>query len=175
MGMPFTLYRPAVSLIMLDRRIAIACTSPSDHGRRGLPRAALFGATGLTALAADPLLHAVLEAAPVSTIEFERFLTCARHALLEAASNNQAPGDLDVATLHSLPRSPRQCFVNDTSLDCDDKERSAAAACRTKLLALLDANAVIPPFLLLAVSAYFPLDSLRDARPPFGFESSRSG
>jgi len=54
--------------------------SQPDHAHRGLPmraprhrimagaiaRAALFGATGLTALAADPLLHAVLEAAPVS-------------------------------------------------------------------------------------------------------------
>ena len=39
----------------------------------------------------------------------------------------------------------------------------AAAACRTKLLALLDANAVIPPFLVLAVAAYFPLYTLRDA------------
>ena len=33
----------------------------------------------------------------------------------------------------------------------------------TKLLALLDANAVVPPFLLLAVAAYFPLYTLRDA------------
>ncbi len=57
----------------------------------------------------------------------------------------------------------RQCFVNEYVYDCDEKERLAATACRTRLEALLDANAVIPAFLLLAVAAYLPLYTLRDA------------
>src|ERR1700693_4293855 len=57
----------------------------------------------------------------------------------------------------------RQCFINEYIFDCDDTELIAAAACRTKLLALLDTNAVVPPFLVLAVAAYFPLNTLRDA------------
>ena len=99
----------------------------------------------------------------MSTIEFERFLTCARHALLETASSKQAPDPSDVAALQFYAALSRQCFVNEYIFDCDDRERIAAAACRTKLLALLDANAVVPPFLLLAVAAYFPLNTLRDA------------
>jgi tetratricopeptide (TPR) repeat protein/2-polyprenyl-3-methyl-5-hydroxy-6-metoxy-1,4-benzoquinol methylase len=162
-GMPFTLCRPALSLIMLDQRIASCVDLANGSWPVRLPKAALFGATGLTALAADPLLHAVLESAPVSTFELERFLTCARHALLQTASNNQAPDDLDVATLPFFAALSQQCFVNEYIFDCDDRERSAAAACRTKLLALLDANVVIPPFLVLAVAAYFPLNTLRDA------------
>jgi Tfp pilus assembly protein PilF/2-polyprenyl-3-methyl-5-hydroxy-6-metoxy-1,4-benzoquinol methylase len=162
-GMPFTLCRPALSLIMLDQRIASCVRVANGSWPARLPKAALFGATGLTALAADPLLHAVLETAPVSTLEFERFLTCARYALLETASNNQAPDDLDVATLPFFAALSRQCFVNEYIFDCDDRERSTAAACRTKLLALLDANAAIPPFLVLAVAAYFPLNTLRGA------------
>jgi Tfp pilus assembly protein PilF/SAM-dependent methyltransferase len=162
-GMPFTLCWPALSLIMLDQRIASCVRFANGSWPARLPKAALFGATGLAALAADPLLHAVLETAPVSTLEFERFLTCARHALLETVSNNQAPDDVDVPALQFFAALSRQCFVNEYIFDCDDRERTAAAACRTKLLALLDANAVIPPFLVLAVAAYFPLNTLCDA------------
>ena len=162
-GMPFTLCWPALSLIMLDQRIARCVRIANGSWPARLPKAALFDAAGLTALAADPLLHAVLETAPVSTLEFERFLTCARHALMETVSNNQAPDELDIAALPFFASLSRQCFVNEYIFDCDDREQSAAAACRTKLLALLDANAVIPPLLVLAVATYFPLHTLRDA------------
>ncbi len=162
-GMPFELCRPALSLIMLDERIAGCVRLANRSWPVRLPKAALFGADGPVALAADPLLHALLEAVPVSTIEFERFLTSARHALLETASNEQAPDPSDVAALHFYVALSRQCFVNEYIFDIDDRERIAAAACRTKLLALLDANAVVPPFLVLAVAAYFPLNTLRDA------------
>jgi len=46
----------------------------------------------------------------------------------------------------------------------DNNEELAAVACRTKLVALLDANAVISPLLVLAVAAYFPLYTLNGAR-----------
>jgi tetratricopeptide (TPR) repeat protein/2-polyprenyl-3-methyl-5-hydroxy-6-metoxy-1,4-benzoquinol methylase len=162
-GVPFRLCWPALSLIMLDQRIAGCVRLANESWPARLPKAALFGATGLSALAADPLLHAVLETTPVSTLEFERFLTCARHALLETASNNRAPDDSDLAALPFFAALSQQCFVNEYIFDYGDRERTAAAACRTKLLELLDANAVIPPFLVLAVAAYFPLNTLRDA------------
>jgi len=162
-GPPYQLCRPALSLIMLNQRIASCVRLANGSWPARLPKAALFGADGLAALAADPLLHAVLEAAPVTTIEFERFLTCARHALLETASRNQAPGPSDIAALQFYAALSRQCFVNEYIFDCDDREKLAATACRTKLLALLDANAAVPPLLLLAVAAYFPLYTLRDA------------
>jgi tetratricopeptide (TPR) repeat protein/2-polyprenyl-3-methyl-5-hydroxy-6-metoxy-1,4-benzoquinol methylase len=162
-GMPYELCHPALSLIMLDERIAGCVRLANRSWPIRLPKAALFGSDGLAALAADPLLRALLEAAPVSTIEFERFLTCARHALLEIASNKQAPDHSDVAALHFYAALSRQCFINEYIFDCDDTELIAAAACRTKLLALLESYAVVPPFLVLAVAAYFPLNTLRDA------------
>jgi Tfp pilus assembly protein PilF/2-polyprenyl-3-methyl-5-hydroxy-6-metoxy-1,4-benzoquinol methylase len=162
-AIPHTLCLSALSLIMLDQRIASCVRLANGSWPARLPKVALFGATGLTALATDTLLHAVLETTPVSTLEFERFLTCARHALLEIVSNNQAPNDLEIAALQYFASLSRQCFLNEYIFDCDDRERSTAAACRTKLLALLDANAMIPPFLVLAVAAYFPLNTLRDA------------
>ena len=128
-----------------------------------LPKASLFGADGLVALTTDRLLHALLETVPVSTIEFERFLTGVRHVLLETASSKQAPDVADIAALQFYAALSRQCFVNEYVFDCDDREKLAAAACREKLLELLDAGAVLPPFLLLAVAAYFPLYSLPGA------------
>ena len=162
-GMPFELCRPALSLIMLDERISRCVRLANTSWPARMPKPALFGTDGLAALAADPLLHALLEAAPVNTIEFERFLTCARHALLETALNTQVPDPSDIAALRFYTALSRQCFVNEYIFDCDDSERINAAACRTKLLAVLDANAVVPPFLVLAVAAYFPLNTLRDA------------
>jgi len=162
-GMPYELCQPALSLIMLDETIAGCVRRAGGSWPTRLPKAALFGSDGLAALAADPLMNALLEAVPVSTIEFERFLTCARHVLLEIASNKQAPDHSDIAALRFYASLSRQCFVNEYIFDCDDRELIAAAACRTQLLALLDAEAVVPPFLVLAVAAYFPLNTLRDA------------
>jgi Tfp pilus assembly protein PilF/2-polyprenyl-3-methyl-5-hydroxy-6-metoxy-1,4-benzoquinol methylase len=162
-GIPPTLCGPALSLIMLDQRIASCVQLANGSWPARLPKMALFGTTGLTALATDILLHAVLETTPVSTLEFERFLTCARHALLETVTNNQAPDDLEIAALQFFASLSRQCFLNEYIFDSDERERCAAAACRAQLLALLDANAAIPPFLVLAVAAYFPLNTLSDA------------
>jgi len=72
----------------------------------------------------------------------------------------QPPDRADFAALEFYAALTRQCFINEYIFDCDDVEVSAAAACRAKLLALLDADAVVPPLLLLAVAAYFPLHTL---------------
>jgi tetratricopeptide (TPR) repeat protein/2-polyprenyl-3-methyl-5-hydroxy-6-metoxy-1,4-benzoquinol methylase len=159
-GTPGTLCRPALSLIMLNPRIARCVHLANRSWPARLPKATLFGLEGAAALAADPLLGAVLEVAPVITIEFERFLTCARHALLEIASSKQAPDSSDLAAMQFYASLARQCFINEYIFDFDDAERLAAAACRATLLELLDANAVIPPFLSLAVASYFPLHTL---------------
>jgi Tfp pilus assembly protein PilF/2-polyprenyl-3-methyl-5-hydroxy-6-metoxy-1,4-benzoquinol methylase len=163
-GTPYELCQPALSLIMLDQRIASCVHLANGSWPARLPKAALFGAVGLDALAADTLLHAVLETAPVTTVEVERFLTCARHALLETASSKRAPDSADLAALPFYSALTRQCFINEYIFDCSEAERLTAEACRTKLLAMLDADAAVPPFLLLAVAAYFPLYNLDGAR-----------
>jgi tetratricopeptide (TPR) repeat protein/2-polyprenyl-3-methyl-5-hydroxy-6-metoxy-1,4-benzoquinol methylase len=159
-GVPYQLCRPALSLIMLDPRIASWVRIVNASWPVRVPKAQLFGAEGVTTLAADTLLHALLEAAPVSTTEFERFLTAARHVLLETATTEQPPHPSDLAALPFYAALARQCFINEYIFDCDEKEQAAAATCRTRLLVLLDTNAPIPPLLLLAVAAYFPLYTL---------------
>ena len=162
-GIPYPLCLAALSLILLDQNIANCVRAANASWPARLPKKALFGADGLATLAADSMLHAMLEAAPVSTIAFERFLTCARHALLETASSEQLPDPADIAALRFYAALSQQCFVNEYIFDCNDGEMIAADACRTKLLALLDADAAVPPLLLLATAAFFPLYTLRDA------------
>jgi tetratricopeptide (TPR) repeat protein/2-polyprenyl-3-methyl-5-hydroxy-6-metoxy-1,4-benzoquinol methylase len=159
-AIPHQLCWPALSLIMLDTKIAACVRRANEEWPARVPRAALFAAEGLATLAADSLLLALLETATVSTIEFEHFLTAARRALLETATRGQSPDPADTAALRFYPALARQCFINEYIFDCDDRETAEAAACRAKLLALLDANATVPPLLLLAVAAYFPLYSL---------------
>jgi tetratricopeptide (TPR) repeat protein/2-polyprenyl-3-methyl-5-hydroxy-6-metoxy-1,4-benzoquinol methylase len=159
---PYQLWWPALSLIMLDPRTASCVRFVNDRWPARVSKSALFAAQGFTALAADPLLRALLEAAPVNTVEFERFLTIARHALLETATSDQPPDPLDIAALPFYAAIAQQCFINEYIFDHNDSELAAAVACRTKLLALLDADAVVPPWLLLAVAAYFPLYTLRE-------------
>jgi tetratricopeptide (TPR) repeat protein/2-polyprenyl-3-methyl-5-hydroxy-6-metoxy-1,4-benzoquinol methylase len=160
---PHNLCPSALSLIMLDERIAGCVRLANESWPARSPRGELFGAGGLAALSADPLLHALLMTVPVSSIQFERFLTCARCALLEIASGRQTPSVTDLAALKFYAALTRQCFVNEFVFDCSDREQLAAAGCRTTLLALLDTNAPVPPLLLLAVAAYFPLHLLPNA------------
>jgi tetratricopeptide (TPR) repeat protein/2-polyprenyl-3-methyl-5-hydroxy-6-metoxy-1,4-benzoquinol methylase len=160
-GMPYELCRPALSLIMLEPGVANCVRCINQRWPTRVPTAALLTAELLTTLARDTLLHAVLDAAPVSSsIEFERFLTAARYALLEAGTSQQPPEPAHIAALPFYAALTRQCFINEYVFDCDESERAAATACRTKLIALLDARAAVPPLLLLAVAAYFPLYSL---------------
>ncbi len=161
-AMPHDLCRPALSLIMLDERIAGCVRRANESWPARLPRAALFGAGGLGALAADSLLQALLDAVPVNSIPFERFLTCARHALLALASGGQTPDPADVGALHFYAALARQCFINEFVFDCTDEERLRAGSARTALVALLEGDATVPPLLLLAVAAYFPLHLLPD-------------
>ena len=53
----------------------------------------LLGATGLAAIADDPMLLGVLETTPVRDLALERFLTSVRAAVLERAAD--APDDAD--------------------------------------------------------------------------------
>ena len=63
-----------------------------------------------------------------------------------------------------MPRSLGNALSTSTYLIAATENCSAAVACRDKVLALLDAKRAVPPLLLLAVAAYFPLYSLRDAQ-----------
>jgi SAM-dependent methyltransferase len=161
---PQDLCGTALSVLRLDERIA-GCVRRANDSWPARPSAAtLFGADGLAALAADRLLRALLAAAPVRSIQFERFLTCARHALLVIAASEGAAEPQEQAGLDFYSALAQQCFINEFVFDWPEEERLLAAGCRTRLLGLIDANQRVPPILLLAVASCVPLQLLPDPR-----------
>ncbi|HYM43201.1 MAG TPA: tetratricopeptide repeat protein [Steroidobacteraceae bacterium] len=157
---PYQLCWPALSLILLDAKIAACVRCANEQWPARVPRAALFGTEGLAALSADSLLLALLATAAAGTLEFEHFLTAARYVLLETVNSHPSPDPADTQALPFYAALARQCFITEYIFDCDDREAALAAACRAKLVALLDTNATIPPLLLLSVATYFPLYTL---------------
>lgn len=129
-GWPSSLMRVCIDLIRLDRDIA--------------------------ALAADPLLSALLDAAPICDIEMERFLTMARSALLDAACGTTASCD-GIGFYSALAR---QCFINEYVFAVTADEVGKASDLRGRLSGALEAGAPPPALWLVAVAAYFPLHSL---------------
>ena len=161
-AMPHELCAAALSFIMLDARIAGCVRRANEHWPARAPRAVLFGESGLAALAADGLLHALLSAVPVKSIALERLMTSARHVLLESAATGESVAE-DAAALDFYAALARQCFINEYVFDWSDAEQRLAARCRAMLLAQLDARQAVPPLLLLAVAACLPLRALPDA------------
>jgi Flp pilus assembly protein TadD/SAM-dependent methyltransferase len=112
----------------------------------------LLGAEGFAPLGRDPLLAALLAAAPNTDITLERFLTLARAALLETACASPAWREEDGLTFAAA--LARQCFINDYVFDLTDEEWAAACALRDAL------TAASPPLQVLAVACYVPLHDI---------------
>jgi 2-polyprenyl-3-methyl-5-hydroxy-6-metoxy-1,4-benzoquinol methylase len=127
-----------------------------DAWPRPLPGQALFGATGLAALAGDTLLSALLDAAPIGDVEMERFLTMARRVVLDAAGETTGSGD-GIGFYSALAR---QCFINEYVFAVSADESRRASDLRNLLSAALATDAPVPDLWLVAAAAYFPLYSL---------------
>jgi Tfp pilus assembly protein PilF/2-polyprenyl-3-methyl-5-hydroxy-6-metoxy-1,4-benzoquinol methylase len=160
---PGDLARTSIGLIRSDP----AVKGPIDAALRAWPKRLaaqeLFGASGLAALSRDRLLVSLLENAQVCEWDLERFLTLARHALLEAALRIDPgiePRDEGLAFSCAVAR---QCFLNDYVFSCADEESDRAVSLREKLAAALESGADVPESWLAAVAAYFPLESVRSA------------
>jgi SAM-dependent methyltransferase len=154
---PADLATTAVQILGLtaDLRSRIAAAERAWPQR--LDDEALFGPRGAAGLADDGLLCALLESAPIPDVALERYLTMARHSLLDSA--------VAVARDGVPPHEPgafecalaRQCLVNDFVYALDDEEQGRADALRERLAAALRDGDAIAPAWVVAVAAYFPL------------------
>jgi tetratricopeptide (TPR) repeat protein/2-polyprenyl-3-methyl-5-hydroxy-6-metoxy-1,4-benzoquinol methylase len=155
-GRPSELAQACTDLVRQDAGIGECMKRAANAWPQRLAAEDLFGTNGLAALASDPLLKALLDAMPVCTVEMERFLTTARHALLETATTASDDG----RALNFYCALARQCFVNEYVFTCTDDEICKAGELRDALAAALEAQAQIPALWPVAVAAYFPLCSL---------------
>ena len=157
---PSELTRACTELVMLNPDINECVARAAAAWPQRLSTQELFGAAGLAAFATDPLLLALLLAAPISDLALERFLTMARPSLLAATCDADDQAD---ACLDFFSALARQCFINEYIFAPTAEEFQAACELRDSLLAALEAKAQVPDLWPLTVAAYFPLCSLPHA------------
>ncbi|MEO8102754.1 MAG: tetratricopeptide repeat protein [Betaproteobacteria bacterium] len=148
---PAELLLPALSLVRLNPAVRDVFVRATDAGPYRHAPAALFGSAGLSAVANDALLKALLENTQANDAALEKFLTMARAALLSGG------GDGELAHLPFWCALARQCFINGYVFAVDDAEAVQAAAMRDGLAAAIAAKMPVPPGMLATVGAYFPL------------------
>src|SRR5262249_13021299 len=115
----------------------------------------------LAEMSGDPLLHALLESAPVRDVVIERALTAARAELLSRAGANSSDGGDTLAFFCALAR---QCFINEYVFAVSTKEDAAVEQLQVLIEGALDTEATIAPLALVAMAAYRPLHTLERAR-----------
>ena len=162
-GRPGELARTGTDLIKLNPDIGECVARATGAWPLRLSAQDLFGSDGLTTVANDALLCTLLDAAPVCDIETERFLTMARHTLIEAATGTTASGGEVGPVLSFYGALARQCFINEYVFSYTDDEIRKAGDLRDSLVAALGARAEVPVLWPVAVAAYYPLYCLRHA------------
>jgi tetratricopeptide (TPR) repeat protein/SAM-dependent methyltransferase len=149
--------------IQLNSVINTCVTRANESWPEQLSALDLFGAHGLATLSSDPLLNALLESTPLCDIKLERFLTLARHALLETARHETIAISKGLPPLVFFSALSRQCFINEYVYFHSDGEFQTARKLRDELVTAIANSAPIPALSLIAVAAYFPLGSLPHA------------
>lgn len=157
---PIALTNTGVALVKLDQTLGGMITRAAQSWPHILPPHTLFGATGLDILAGDALLHTLLVSSPVCDIAMERFLTMARHAMLDLADGS-THHQADMETVANFCSAlARQCFINEYAFAWSQSEAEQAQKLRESLVAALEHAAPIPTLWPLVVAAYFPLHAL---------------
>lgn len=156
-GRPGDLASLAAALVKLEPVMGECVARAMTAWPQRLPVQDLFSPEALAEVSSDMLLRTLLDAAPVCDIELERFLTLARHALLEVTA--VASGD-EALALNFYAALARQCFINEYVFACTESESERAHSLRAALIAALETNAPVPTVWLVGVAAYFPLHSL---------------
>lgn len=121
--------------------------------------------TDLEAVADDIFLRCALTMALLPTARLERFSTLLRSALLAIA---HAGAHLTTAVNEKLVRLccalAQQCFINEYVFAQSEAETLQSRELRQIVLERLADKGDIPPLVLAAVAAYFPLHALPSAR-----------
>jgi len=159
-GRPIDLARVGSEFVKLNPNIGMCVARATNGWPLQLAAQELFGASGVTTLAADPLLLAILNSALVCDVEMERFLTMARRAMLEAAATMTALDGEVGSALNFYTALAGQCFINEYVFSLTDEEIQKASDLRDSLTSALESRAQVPVLWPVAVAAYFPLGSL---------------
>ena len=143
-------FLPAMLAILKHEGGTAECIRRATHAWPHLLRAAdLYGSPGLAALAEDQLLSCLLQAGANIDIEIERFLTAARRALLEAATDPLPEAHDDTLRFYSLLAA--QCFINEYVFIESDEEAAQVSVLRNSVDTALKNGALIGAVVGLAM------------------------
>jgi trans-aconitate methyltransferase len=144
------------SRAMMTRAIVERWTRPADIARIASQAVMASTARHAESTRVDPLLLALLTAAPVATTELERHLTQMRRTLLARAG---ADDRVDKRALKLFAALACQCFINEYVLAQGADEIAGVQALQAKRAA----GETLSPLQLVAVAAYVPLHTSGDA------------
>jgi len=127
---------------------------------------ALLCSGGLTGLAGDPLLHALLSGAPIADTGLERIVTALRRALLTVTAAPSQPLDDSSWGRPWLPlcaRLARQAFLGEYALAESGAETVAVARLEEEVRRRLDGGQPVSNHWIPLLGAYRPLHRLPPA------------
>lgn len=131
----------------------------------GLPAGEERPQVDLESIADDIFLQCALTMALLPTARLERFFTFLRSTMLAIAhAGALRMTAVNEGLLRLCCALAQQCFINEYVFAQSERETRQSSELREMVLQRLAGNADIPPFVLAAVAAYFPLYTLAAAR-----------
>ena len=121
----------------------------------------LLGDSSIEIITNDIFLQCALESAPIRGIPLELFLTNLRFALLCLILKDEK---FKGAAVRLLCAVASQCFINEYVFQHGDEEIRQVNQLRDLLSQYLVDGSEIPPSMLAAVAAYYPLHSITNAQ-----------
>jgi hypothetical protein len=135
-----------------------------DGSNLAIKRDALFGAGDIAAIAHDGFLRCALELTIIRGVTLELFLTHLRYTLLQLACGNiHVSAKVADDLTGFFCALAQQCFNNEYVFAQSDEETQQVTRLRDLLAQNLTTGKEIPPLLLAAVAAYFPIHSIANA------------
>ena len=164
-------YAPVVAtLLNINPSLREGVTRVAKAWPRELAAEELLGSQGIAAIASDPLLKWLLEAATVRDLNLERYLTALRRIMLSralAAAEDHAAHSADPA-LELCCALAKQCFINEYVFDASPAEIIQAQQLKDNLIAALDSANAVAPIVVAAVGEYFPIGEWPGAQKLLG-------
>lgn len=158
-GRPGDLAPVGAELLKLDAYIGPCIAKAAAAWPKRLSAQELYEADGPAALLGNPVLCALLSSAENPDVGMERFLTAARHLLLEAALGAVASHDEHEAlSFHSA--LAQQCFINEYVFSQSEEEVRQVDALCARLTAALESGAPVPVLWVTAIATYRSLGSV---------------
>jgi tetratricopeptide (TPR) repeat protein/2-polyprenyl-3-methyl-5-hydroxy-6-metoxy-1,4-benzoquinol methylase len=158
-GRPGDLAPGGVELLKLDAYIGPCIAKAVTAWPKLLSAQELYGADGPAALLGNPVLCALLDSAENPDVEMERFLTAARHLLLEAAIGAVASDDENEA-LSFYSALAQQCFINEYVFSQSEEEGRQVDELCARLTAALESGAPVSALWVTAIAAHRSLRSV---------------